>query len=126
VSTLRGRVAVVTGASRGLGIGIALALGDAAVNCMAMGMAPELQPYQIAVVALAPGLVRTERVLAAFAGVGQLPDNLESPEYAGRAGAALASNSGVLTRSGAVLTAGQLATDSCRRQGLRSERDSRP
>src|SRR5262245_28613436 len=56
-------------------------VAKAAVNRLAIGMARELQPHQVAVVALAPGFVRTERVLAAFAGAPRLPDNLESPEY---------------------------------------------
>jgi hypothetical protein len=55
--------------------------------------------------------VRTERVLAAFAGAGQSPDNLESPEYIGRAVVALAGDANVLAKSGRVLTVGQLATE---------------
>src|SRR5262249_45175646 len=59
-------------------------VAKAAVNRMAFGMAKELKPHNIAVVALAPGFVGTERVLAAFAGAGRTPNNLETPEYAGR------------------------------------------
>src|SRR2546423_4428476 len=58
-------------------------VAKAPVNRLAFGMARELQPHQVAVVALAPGFVRTERVLAAFAGAGWVPENLESPEYIG-------------------------------------------
>src|SRR5262249_4485316 len=86
-------------------------VAKAAVNRMAFGMARELQPYDVAVVALAPGFVRTERVLAAFAGAGRLPDNLESPEYTGRAVVALAGDANVMARSGRVLTVGQLARE---------------
>jgi NAD(P)-dependent dehydrogenase (short-subunit alcohol dehydrogenase family) len=82
----------------------------ATVNRMAYGMARELRVHQIAVVALAPGFVRTERVEAAFA-ERPLPENLESPEYAGRAVAALASDANVLARSGQTLTVGQLARE---------------
>src|SRR5262249_23200091 len=57
---------------------------------MAFGMARELRAHNIAVVALAPGFVGTERVRAAFAAAGRVPEHLESPEYAGRAVAALA------------------------------------
>jgi NAD(P)-dependent dehydrogenase (short-subunit alcohol dehydrogenase family) len=74
-------------------------------------MARELQPHQVAVVPLAPGFVRTERVLAAFAGAGRVPENLESPEYIGRAVVALAGDTNVMARSGRVLTVGQLATE---------------
>src|SRR5205807_827889 len=51
----------------------------AAINRMAFGVARELRPHGIAAVALAPGFVRTERVLSAFAGR-ELPEALESPE----------------------------------------------
>jgi NAD(P)-dependent dehydrogenase (short-subunit alcohol dehydrogenase family) len=86
-------------------------VAKAAVNRMAFGMAWELQPHQIAVVALAPGFVRTERVLAAFAGAAQLPENLESSEYTGRAVVALAGDANVMAKSGRVLTVGQLAAE---------------
>jgi NAD(P)-dependent dehydrogenase (short-subunit alcohol dehydrogenase family) len=87
-------------------------VAKAAVNRMAFGMARELQSHHVAVVALAPGFVRTERVLAAFAGAGRLPpDNLESPEYAGRAVVALARDANVMVKSGQVLTVGQLAQE---------------
>jgi NAD(P)-dependent dehydrogenase (short-subunit alcohol dehydrogenase family) len=82
-----------------------------AVNRLAFGMARELQPHDIAVVALAPGFVGTERVLAAFAGAGRAPDNLESPEYTGRAVVALAGDANIMIKSGRVLTVGQLAAE---------------
>jgi NAD(P)-dependent dehydrogenase (short-subunit alcohol dehydrogenase family) len=86
-------------------------VAKAAVNRMAFGMARELRPHHVAVVALAPGFVRTERVLAAFARAGRVPENLESPEYVGRAVVALAGDANVMARSGRVLTAGQLAAE---------------
>jgi NAD(P)-dependent dehydrogenase (short-subunit alcohol dehydrogenase family) len=86
-------------------------VAKAAVNRMAFGMARELQRHQVGVVALAPGFVRTERVVAAFAGAGALPDNLESPEYTGRAVVALAADANVMAKSGRVLTVGQLARE---------------
>jgi NAD(P)-dependent dehydrogenase (short-subunit alcohol dehydrogenase family) len=86
-------------------------VAKAAVNRMAFGMARELQPYHVAVVALAPGFVGTERVLVAFAGAGRVPENLETPEYSGRAVVALASNANVMAKSGRVLTVGQLAAE---------------
>src|SRR5262249_2327060 len=45
-------------------------VAKAAVNRLAFAMARELQSHNVAVVALAPGFVRTERVLAAFAAAG--------------------------------------------------------
>jgi NAD(P)-dependent dehydrogenase (short-subunit alcohol dehydrogenase family) len=86
-------------------------VAKAAVNRMVFGMARELQAHQVAVVALAPGFVGTERVRAAFAAAGRVPGNLESPEYIGRAVVALAADANVLARSGRVLTAGQLAAE---------------
>jgi NAD(P)-dependent dehydrogenase (short-subunit alcohol dehydrogenase family) len=86
-------------------------VAKAAVNRMAFGMARELLPHEIAVVALAPGFVGTERVLAAFAGAGRTPQNLESPEYAGRAVVALAQDANVMAKSGRVLTVGELAAE---------------
>jgi NAD(P)-dependent dehydrogenase (short-subunit alcohol dehydrogenase family) len=86
-------------------------IAKAAVNRMAFGMARERQPHHGAVVALAPGFVGTERLLAAFAGAGKVPGNLESPEYIGRAVVALAADANVMARSGRVLTVGQLAAE---------------
>jgi NAD(P)-dependent dehydrogenase (short-subunit alcohol dehydrogenase family) len=83
----------------------------AAVNRLAFGMARELQPHGVAVVALAPGFVGTERVRAAFAAAGRAAANLESPEYIGRAVVALAADVNVLAKSGQVLTVGQLAVE---------------
>src|SRR5262245_14103132 len=79
-------------------------LAKAAVNRMAFGMARELRPHNITVVALAPGFVGTERVRGAFAAAGREPRNLESPEYIGRAVVALSGDANVLARSGQVLT----------------------
>jgi NAD(P)-dependent dehydrogenase (short-subunit alcohol dehydrogenase family) len=81
------------------------------VNRLAFGMARELQPHQVAVAALAPGFVGTERLRAAFAAAGRAPGDLESPEYTGRAVVALAADANVMARSGRVLTVGQLARE---------------
>jgi NAD(P)-dependent dehydrogenase (short-subunit alcohol dehydrogenase family) len=86
-------------------------VAKAAVNRMAFGMARELQPHHVAVVALAPGFVGTERVLAAFAAAGREAPDLESPEYSGRAVVALASDADVMAKSGRVLTVGHLAAE---------------
>jgi NAD(P)-dependent dehydrogenase (short-subunit alcohol dehydrogenase family) len=86
-------------------------VAKAAVNRMAFGMARDLKPHEVAVVALAPGFVGTERVLAAFAGASQPPESLESPEYIGRAVVALAGDANVMAKSGRVLTVGHLAAE---------------
>jgi len=84
-----------------------------AINRMAFGMAQELKKHNIAAVALAPGFIRTERVVAAFDGAGMkgYENFTESPEYVGRAVAALAADSNVMEKSGRILTVGDLARE---------------
>ena len=86
-------------------------LAKATVNRIAFGMARGLEPHQVAVVALAPGFVGTERVLAAFAAAGRAAPDLESPEYSGRAVVALAADADVIAKSGRVLTVGHSAAE---------------
>jgi dehydrogenase/reductase SDR family member 1 len=83
-------------------------LAKGATDKMASDMAHELQPHGVTVVSLYPGLVRTEAVLAA--GVFDL-SNSESPEFIGRAVAALASDSAVSRWSGSVVVAAALAAE---------------
>ena len=82
-----------------------------AIIRMVFGMAEELRPHGVAALAVAPGFMRTERVLAAHAAHPFDLDQTESPEYLGRAVAALAADPRVLSRSGQVLTAGDLARE---------------
>jgi NAD(P)-dependent dehydrogenase (short-subunit alcohol dehydrogenase family) len=84
-----------------------------AVNRMTYGLARELRSHNIAVIALAPGFMRTERVSASFEAAGnrEYLNFTESPEYAGRAIAALASDSNILGKSGKVLAVGDLAQE---------------
>lgn len=83
-------------------------LAKAATDKMAADMAHELRPHGVTVVSLYPGLVRTEAVLAA--GVFDL-GNSESPEFIGRAVAALAGDPELLRRSGSVVVAAALALE---------------
>jgi NAD(P)-dependent dehydrogenase (short-subunit alcohol dehydrogenase family) len=80
-----------------------------AVARMAYGMALELKSHGIAALALAPGFVRTERVMAAHAAHPFDLSATESPEYIGRAVAYLLADPDNLRHTGQVLTAGQLA-----------------
>ena len=75
---------------------------------MASDMGHQLQPHGVTVVSLYPGLVRTEAVLAA--GVFDLSTS-ESPEFIGRAVAALAGDSEIARRNGSVLVAAALAAE---------------
>lgn len=83
-------------------------LAKAATDKMASDMAHELRQHGVTVVSLYPGLVRTEAVLAA--GVFDL-SNSESPEFIGRAVAALANDPQVSRRTGSVLVAAALAQE---------------
>lgn len=88
-------------------------VAKSAINRMTYGIARELEPHDIAAIALAPGFMRTERVAASFEAIGN-KDYLnftESPEYVGRAVLALASDPTVLEKSGRVLAVGDLAEE---------------
>jgi NAD(P)-dependent dehydrogenase (short-subunit alcohol dehydrogenase family) len=82
----------------------------AAINRMAHGMALELRPCNIAAVALSPGWMRTEAVMAHDHTVEELT-RTESVEYIGRAVAALAADPSVMIKSGSILTVGDLARE---------------
>lgn len=80
-----------------------------AVNRLAWGMARELRPYNVATIALAPGFMRTERVLTY-----PIPDVMtatESPEYVGRAIVALANDPQLMQKSGGTFMVGELAQE---------------
>ena len=90
-------------------------LAKASMTRLAFGIAQELQPHGVASVAVSPGWMRTEFVLA-----GHKTDEAhwherpalartESPRYLGRAVAALAGDAQVLDKTGQVLRVGDLA-----------------
>ena len=83
----------------------------AAAIRMAFGLAHELRPRGIAAVALAPGFLRSERVMRAHAQHAFDLSRTESTEYIGRAVVALAKDPDVMTKSGRTLTAGDLARE---------------
>jgi NAD(P)-dependent dehydrogenase (short-subunit alcohol dehydrogenase family) len=80
------------------------------------GLALELRQHRIATVALAPGFMRTERVMSHGGGETdwkKIPwlKKSESPEYLGRAVAALAEDTLLMRRSGKVYHVGELARE---------------
>ncbi|MEJ8543727.1 SDR family NAD(P)-dependent oxidoreductase [Brevibacillus borstelensis] len=92
-------------------------LAKNALNRMAYGLATELMQDNIAVVAVSPGWMRTELVLAAFNTdednwhtVEELKQT-ETPHYIGRAICALAGDLAVKQKTGQVLRVGQLAEE---------------
>ncbi|MDH5315528.1 MAG: SDR family NAD(P)-dependent oxidoreductase [Gemmatimonadota bacterium] len=83
-------------------------VAKAATDKMAADMSVDLAPHGVTVVSLYPGLVRTEAVLAA--GVFDL-SNSESPEYIGRAVAALATDPKAIRWAGQVVVAAALGQE---------------
>ena len=88
---------------------VAYGVSKAATDKMSADMACELWSHGVAVVSLYPGLVRTEKVLEAAAWLDL--SNSESPEFIGRAVAALAGDSEVMRYTGTVLVAARLARE---------------
>ena len=81
----------------------------AAVDKMSEYMAQELKKFNVAVVSLYPGLVRTESVMKNAKHFDM--SNSESPQFIGRVVAALAADPAIMNKSGKVLVAAQEALD---------------
>ncbi len=88
---------------------VAYGVSKAATDKMTADMARELREHNVAAVSLYPGLVRTEKVMQAAEWLNL--SNSESPQFIGRAVVALASDAGVMERTGRVLVAAQLAQE---------------
>src|SRR6266513_337336 len=88
---------------------VAYGVSKAATDKMTADMATELKPYGVAVVSLYPGLVRTEKVMEAAQWLDL--SNSESPDFIGRAVAALAADPDVLRHTGKVLVAAALGIE---------------
>jgi NAD(P)-dependent dehydrogenase (short-subunit alcohol dehydrogenase family) len=92
-------------------------LAKAAMNRLAFAMAEELRPYGVASLAVVPGWMRTEFVLASQktdeAHWRDFPQfaRTESPRYVGRAIAALAADPQVMRKSGGIHLVGDLAVE---------------
>jgi NAD(P)-dependent dehydrogenase (short-subunit alcohol dehydrogenase family) len=88
---------------------VAYGVSKAATDKMTFDMAVELRAYGVTAVSLYPGLVRTEKVMEAAAWLEM--SNSESPEFVGRAVAALAGDPDIMRHTGKVLVAAALATE---------------
>ncbi len=89
-------------------------LGHECINRLVMGMSRDGKNAKIAVVGLNPGFMRTERVLMYMTTPARMQhrfDLSESPEYIGRAVAALATDRRVLQKTGQLLWACDLAQE---------------
>jgi NAD(P)-dependent dehydrogenase (short-subunit alcohol dehydrogenase family) len=88
---------------------VAYGVSKAATDKMTADMATELKRFGVAVVSLYPGLVRTEKVMESAQWLDMT--NSESPEFIGRAVAALAADPDVLRHTGRVLVAAAVANE---------------
>lgn len=84
-------------------------VSKAAVDKLTEYMAHELRKYNVAVVSLYPGLVRTESIMRNAKHFDM--SNSESPQFLGRVVAALAHDPSILKKSGQVLVAAQEALE---------------
>ncbi|NWG45058.1 MAG: SDR family NAD(P)-dependent oxidoreductase [Alphaproteobacteria bacterium] len=90
-------------------------LAKAAINRLALAIAEDLRPHGVASLAVSPGWMRTEWVLAGhrtdeahWQGVPALA-RTESPHYLGRAVAALSADPDILRQTGRILRVADLA-----------------
>jgi len=88
---------------------VAYGVSKAATDKLTSDMAVELRPFGVSAVSLYPGLVRTEKVMEAAQWLDL--SNSESPEFIGRAVAALAGDPDVIRHSGTVLVAAKVAKE---------------
>lgn len=88
---------------------VAYGAAKAAVDKITADMAHEVEKFNIAVISLYPGLVRTESVMRAA----QYFDmsNSESPQFTGRVIAALANDPNIMSRTGKVWVGAALAEE---------------
>jgi len=92
-------------------------LAKAAMNRLTFGIAQELRPHGVTAIALSPGWMRTEFVLAGHHASEdtwrERPElaRTESPRYLGRAVAALAADPQVAVRTGQVLRVADVARE---------------
>jgi NAD(P)-dependent dehydrogenase (short-subunit alcohol dehydrogenase family) len=108
VAQKRGLVVCTTSTDRGRYLGdFYYDLAKATINRLAFGMAQDLRPHGVACVALSPGWMRTERVIAA----GVEDPRIESVEYVGRAVVALWASGTAFARTGETLVVANLARE---------------
>ncbi len=88
---------------------VAYGVSKAATDKLVADMAIELKPHGVTAVSLYPGMTRTELVMAAAQWLDL--SNSESPEFTGRAVAALAADPNRLEKTGQVLVGAALAAE---------------
>jgi dehydrogenase/reductase SDR family protein 1 len=88
---------------------VAYGVAKAATDKMTADMSHELRDYNVAVVSLYPGLVRTEKVMEAAEWLDL--SNSESPQFIGRAVRGLTTDPRLMEKSGRALIAASLAQE---------------
>ncbi|CAA0080843.1 3-beta-hydroxycholanate 3-dehydrogenase (NADP(+)) [Zhongshania aliphaticivorans] len=95
--------------------GPAYGAGKAAIDKMAHDMAVDFAPFEVAVVSLWMGLLKTERTQAVFDAdpelYGEMMAMAESPEFTGRVISALAADKERMARSGKIWFAAELGAE---------------
>lgn len=92
----------------GFALNVAYGVGKAGVDRLAADMAHDLRPYGITVVSLWPGVVSTERVMATKDSLPFTTKYAESPQFSGRAVAALAVDPKRMEMTGSVVVSAEL------------------
>jgi len=88
---------------------VAYGVSKSATDKLTADMAHELREFNVAVVSLYPGLVRTEKVMEAAAYLDL--SNSESPQFIGRGVVGLASDPNVIQKTGSVVIAAAAARE---------------
>ena len=97
-------------AGREYSANVAYGVSKAAVNRMAADMAHELQSYQVSVIALCPGMVATEMIMARRKNKA-LEQWMETPLFVGRAVVALATDPQIMKKTGSLCQTRALAQE---------------
>ena len=93
---------------------VAYGVGKAAVDRLAADMSKELHDFNIACVSLWPGAVATEYLISQGNRLGDVQfaeKDMESPEFTSQGVVALASDAGVMEKSGGVFQCAELAKE---------------
>jgi len=92
-------------------VSVAYGVGKAGVDRMSRDMGRELAPFGVTAVSLWPGIVKTERLLLEPERLGFDTSNGESPQFSGRAVAALAADPDRMKKTGQALVVAELAQE---------------
>ncbi len=92
-------------------VNVAYGAGKAGVDRLSRDMGRELKPHGICVVSLWPGIVKTERLLLEPDRIGFDPTHGETPQFSGRAVAALTADAKRLEKTGQSLVVAEMARE---------------